>query len=75
MAEAMAIKRRAMQFMNRLSCSQAIIASDCLSLIQKLQSEAIDRSQTGIIVHEIKLMANKAHVIFLLSMSVGGVMR
>ncbi|OEL36765.1 hypothetical protein BAE44_0002215 [Dichanthelium oligosanthes] len=45
-AEAVAF-RRAILFALGLPCNQAIIATDCLSLFQKLRSEAIDGSHIG----------------------------
>jgi hypothetical protein len=35
------------------------VASDCLSVIKKLQQQGLDRSSTGAIVHDIKLRATK----------------
>ena len=53
LAEAIAF-RRAILFASQLSYNRAIVATDCLSLIKKLQSEAMDRSHTGIITQDIK---------------------
>ena len=45
LAEAIAV-RQAILFVSELPYSHVIIATDCLSLVQKLRSEAMDRSHT-----------------------------
>ena len=45
LAEAIAF-RRAILFASELSYNRAIVATDCLSLIRKLQSQDMDRSHT-----------------------------
>lgn len=55
-AEAWAI-RTAVEFVNRFGHQQVIVASDCLSVVQKLMSSAVDRSETGTITQDVKLMA------------------
>jgi hypothetical protein len=40
------------------------VASDCLSLINKLKSHNMDRSHTGIIIEDIKLLMRTSSVIF-----------
>ena len=56
LAEAFAF-RQAVTFALGLNYKRAIIASDCLSLVQKLHFKTLDRSNTGIIVEDIKKMA------------------
>ncbi|KAK3154099.1 hypothetical protein QOZ80_2BG0186010 [Eleusine coracana subsp. coracana] len=63
MAEAIAL-RRSVGFASQLPYNQVIVATDCLSLFHKIQSEAVDRSHTGIITQDIKEAARVSPVIF-----------
>ena len=63
LAEAIAF-RRAILFASELSYNRAIVATDCLSLIRKLQSQDMDRSHTGIITQDIKKAAHVSSVVF-----------
>ena len=63
LAEAIAF-RQAILFASRLPYKQVIIATDCLSLIKKLQSKAIDRSFTGSITQDINKAASASSVVF-----------
>ncbi|KAK3131014.1 hypothetical protein QOZ80_6BG0500960 [Eleusine coracana subsp. coracana] len=56
--------RKAIEFVTELSYNQVILASEGLSLIQKLNSEALDRSETGTITQNIKLMADASPIVF-----------
>jgi ribonuclease HI len=53
-AEAVAI-RQPLTFVESIGVLQVV--SDCLSVINKLQQQALNRSPTGAIVHDIKLKA------------------
>jgi ribonuclease HI len=53
MAEALAI-RRAVVFAREEGFSNIIIGSDCLSVIQRVNSSVIDRSTTGSVIEDIK---------------------
>ena len=55
--------RRAILFASGLPYKQVIIATDCLSLIKKLRSVAIDRSFTGTITQDIKKAASASTVL------------
>jgi ribonuclease HI len=63
LAEAIAF-RQAILFASELPYNQVVIATDCLCLLQKLRSEATDRSHTGIIIQDIKKAACVSTVIF-----------
>jgi hypothetical protein len=56
-AEALAL-RRAVLLAQEEGFDQVIFASDCLSLVQRLNSSRMDRSSAGILVHGIKTMTN-----------------
>ena len=62
LAEAIAFKR-VILFAFGLPYKQVIIATDCLSLIKKLRSVAIDRSFTGTITQDIKKAASASTVV------------
>ena len=62
LAEAIAFKR-VILFAFGLPYKQVIIATDCLSLIKKLRSVAIDRSFTGTITQDIKKAASASTVL------------
>ena len=73
-AEDMAL-RQALILANNLSTRKIMVASDCLSLINKVKG-LVDRSPIGAIVHDIRKCATKFVLyIVLLSMSVVIVMR
>jgi hypothetical protein len=63
LAEAVAFGR-AILFASRLPYKQVVMATDCLSLIKKLRSQATDRSYTGIITQDIKKAASASTVVF-----------
>ena len=63
LAEAIAF-RQALLFVSGLPYSHVIIASDCLSLVQKLRSGYKDRSHIGIIVEDIKKATCVSSVVF-----------
>ncbi|TVU24357.1 hypothetical protein EJB05_26789, partial [Eragrostis curvula] len=54
--------RRAVLFAIELRIDQAIIATDCLSLINKLKSKGLDRSHTGSFIRNIKIAAQESPV-------------
>jgi hypothetical protein len=56
-AEALAL-RRAVLLAQEEGFDKVIFASDCLSLVQRLNSLTMDRSSAGILVHGIKDMTN-----------------
>jgi len=56
--------RQAILFASRLPYKQVIIATNCLSLIKKLRSKAIDRSFTGSITQDINKAASASSVVF-----------
>jgi ribonuclease HI len=56
MAEALALRQAVLITRDR-GFSKAIFVTDCLSLIQRLNSTVHDRSQVGVLVKDIKLMA------------------
>ncbi|KAK1666010.1 hypothetical protein QYE76_054169 [Lolium multiflorum] len=55
-AEAIAV-RRALLFAQEEEFSKIIIASDCLSVIQRIKSGEVDRSLCGPVIEDIKLMS------------------
>jgi ribonuclease HI len=55
-AEALAL-RHAVQLARDEGRDKVIFASDCLSLVQRLNSSGIDRSSVGLVVSDIKQMA------------------
>jgi hypothetical protein len=55
-AEAIAV-RRALLFAQEEEFSKIIIASDCLSVIQRIKSGEVDRSLYGPVIEDIKLMS------------------
>jgi hypothetical protein len=55
-AEALAL-RRAVSLANDEGFDKAMVVSDCLSLILRLQSSELDRSMVGVVVQDIKLLA------------------
>jgi ribonuclease HI len=57
-AEAIAI-RQTLYLAENVRAQYFQVASDCLSVIKKLQQQGLDRSLTGAIVHDIKLRATK----------------
>jgi hypothetical protein len=57
-AEAVAI-RQPLTFIESIGVHSLQVVSDCLSVINKLQQQALNRSPTGAIVHDIKLKAKK----------------
>jgi hypothetical protein len=56
--------RCAIPFAMQQSQDRVMIASDCLSLINKLKTHIMDLSHTGIIVEDIKLLMRTSSVIF-----------
>ena len=57
-AEAMAL-RQALFLARERGMQRIMVASDCLSLINKIKEPNLDRSPTGAIVHDIKNWATK----------------
>jgi ribonuclease HI len=55
-AEALAL-RRAVELARDKGFNKVIFASDCLSLIQRINSLTVDRSSVGLIISGIKLLA------------------
>lgn len=55
LAEAMAI-RSALTFAAEQGMDNIIVASDCLSVVQRIQSQGEDRSMCAPVVHDIKTM-------------------
>jgi ribonuclease HI len=58
MAEALAI-RGALSTVLSNGFKDIVLASDCLSMIQRIQSSLFDRSAVGALVSDIKLLAAK----------------
>jgi ribonuclease HI len=56
-AEALAL-RRALSLAGAEGFDKLIVASDCLSLVQRVNSSEIDRSQVGVVVQDIKAIAS-----------------
>jgi len=56
--------RRALFFAMQLPYDKVVVASDCLTLINKLRSRKVDRSHTGIIVEDIKQLMRVSSVVF-----------
>jgi ribonuclease HI len=56
LAEALAI-RRAITFAQEEGFDSIILASDCLSVIQRIQSSVWDRTGIGVVIKDIKAMA------------------
>jgi len=63
LAEAIAF-RRAINFALQLPYNQVMVATDCLSLVHKLQSKTTDRSYTEIIIQDIKEAARSSSIVF-----------
>jgi ribonuclease HI len=64
-AEALAL-RRALSLAGSEGFDKVIVASDCLSLVQRVNSLELDRSQVGVVVQDIKAMASSfASVLFI----------
>lgn len=57
LAEALAI-RRALEVCRSEGCSSIVLASDCLSMVNKIKSTAQDRSRVGAVVSDIKSLAS-----------------
>jgi hypothetical protein len=55
-AEALAL-RRTVSLANDEGFDKAMVVSDCLSLILRLQSSELDRNMVGVVVQDIKLLA------------------
>jgi ribonuclease HI len=56
LAEGFAI-RRAVSVLRELGFHKCVLESDCLSMIQRINSSVQDRSLVGIVVHDIKVLA------------------
>jgi ribonuclease HI len=65
LAEALAC-RRALNFARDEGFSKVALVSDCLSLIQRIQSNEWDRSGVGVVVAYIKNLATSFIVFFLM---------
>jgi hypothetical protein len=50
--------RRALSLAGDEGFDKIVVASDCLSLVQRVNSPVIDRSQVGVIVQDIKTLAD-----------------
>jgi ribonuclease HI len=55
-AEALAL-RRALSLAGDEGFSKIMIVSDCLSLVQRVLAPSMDRSSVGVVVHDIKALA------------------
>jgi hypothetical protein len=66
MAETIAF-RHAVQFALQLPHNKALVAFDCLLLINKLHRQTVDRSHTGIIVEDIKKLRRAPSVVLFCS--------
>lgn len=55
--------RHAVHLVSALPYNHVLIASDCLSVVNKIQSMAKDRSQVAVIIHDIK-QATKRSISF-----------
>lgn len=53
--------RRAILFASEMEFSRTIIATDCLSTGNKLKSKSVDRSQTTIIIRDIKQLVRSMY--------------
>jgi hypothetical protein len=58
LAEALAL-RRAVSLAGDEGFDKLMVVSDCLSLIQRINSSELDRSPIGVVVQDIKLLATK----------------
>jgi hypothetical protein len=56
-AEVLAL-RRALSLAGSEDFNKLIVASDCLSLVQRVNSSEVDRSQVGVVVQDIKAIAS-----------------
>ena len=56
--------RRALFFAMQLPYDKVVVASDCLTLINKFRSRKVDRSHTEIIVEDIKQLMRVSSVVF-----------
>jgi ribonuclease HI len=56
LAEALAI-RRALSLVQDEGFNKIILASDCLSVIQRIRASAMDRTGIGVVIQDIKTMA------------------
>jgi len=63
MAETIAF-RRAVRFAMQLPYNQVLIATDCLSLVNKLLVSGVDRSHTGMFIEDIKQESRASSVVF-----------
>jgi ribonuclease HI len=57
-AEAMAL-RRALSLASEEGFDKIIVASDCLSLILRINDSTVDRSQVGVLVQDIKALSSE----------------
>ncbi|KAE8780507.1 non-ltr retroelement reverse transcriptase [Hordeum vulgare] len=57
LAEALAI-RRALEVCRSEGCTSILLASDCLTMVNKIKSKAQDRSTVGTVVSDIKSLAS-----------------
>jgi hypothetical protein len=64
MAEALVV-RWALKFSCDQHFEKVVIVSDCLNLVRKLMQKSMDRSHTGAIVQDIKMIKNNIDDIFL----------
>jgi ribonuclease HI len=64
LAEAMAV-RRALAIAKERGFQYIILASDCLSLMQRIQAKAMDHSVVGVVVRDIKFLAKGLQIVFL----------
>jgi ribonuclease HI len=58
LAEALAL-RRAVSLAGDEGFDKLMVVSDCLSLIQRINSSELDRSPIGVVVQDIKFLATK----------------
>jgi ribonuclease HI len=56
LAEALAA-RRALSFASEEGFDQVVLASDCLSMVQRIKSTTMDRSYLGVVIQDIQKMA------------------
>jgi ribonuclease HI len=56
-AEAMAL-RRALALARDEGFDKLVIASDCLSVVQRVNSSEVDRSMVGVVIQDIKALAS-----------------
>jgi ribonuclease HI len=63
LAEALVL-RRALSLADDEGICKLVVVSDCLSAIQRIQSTAMDRRLVGVVIQDIKELANNTNIYF-----------